>query len=269
MKALETITDAMRKALREEVGWVRMMEWGNMLRKSPSVPFMRRREDEEVARARELFGDAAPSAEVACVVPTYKRPQQLLAALDSILSQTYKDFVAIVVDDGAGLPPLPSDPRVKAISLSRNIGTAGIVRNVGIRASASRYVAFLDDDNTWHPDHLKRCVTALNSGADIVYTAIARRTPSGRQLDVLSRPFDRRAFRQGSWIDTSAIVIRRSEQVRFSRLPRGRHTIPGEDWEFVYRLSRGARVEHIPVVTVDYLINPQSFYTPWTEAATE
>ena len=268
MSEAKGITTALRRKLRDEIGWVRMMEWRNVLLTGPAAISMRRREDEEVARARHLLAASRPSAEVVCIVPTYKRPRQLLNAVESILAQTYKHFAAIVVDDGAGLPPLPSDPRLTAISLSRNLGAAGVVRNVGIRSSASRYIAFLDDDNTWHPDHLGRCVTALQDNVDLVYTAIARRTPSGREVDVLSAPFDRRAFTQESWIDTSAIVLRRTDDVRFSRLPRGRHTIPGEDWEFVYRLSKGAKVEHVPVVTVDYLINPESFYTPWSEANT-
>jgi hypothetical protein len=109
---------------------------------------------------------------------------------------------------------------------------------------------------------------ALATENDLVYTALARLTPSGRKLDVVSAPFNRRTLINDAYVDTSAIVVRRGNGVLFSRLPRGRHTLPGEDWEFVYRLSRGARVAHIPIVTVDYLVNPESFYTPWTDAAT-
>ena len=244
------------------------MEWRNNLLMGPAVPGIRWSEDREVARAKRELGAVCPAATIACIVPTYKRPEQLLKAIDSILNQTFTDFVVMVVDDGGGLPDMPNDPRVHAFSLRKNTGIAGVVRNVGIRTSRSKYIAFLDDDNAWHAEHLAHCIGPLEDGADLVYTAIARRTLSGREVDVLSAPFDRRAFTQESWIDTSAIVIRRTEDVYFSRLPRGRHTIPGEDWEFVYRLSRRARVEHVPVVTVDYLVNPDSFYTPWTETAT-
>ncbi|WP_231591453.1 glycosyltransferase [Saccharothrix sp. ST-888] len=38
-----------------------------------------------------------------------------------------------------------------------------MVRNVGIRLSSSRYVAFLDDDNEWEPDHLGPAVGALRA----------------------------------------------------------------------------------------------------------
>jgi glycosyltransferase involved in cell wall biosynthesis len=268
MSWLGQIWTGIRQRVRREIGFVRIMEWRNDLLMGPAIPRIRWSEDREVERAKREFANGMPAATVAVIVPTYKRPEQLLKAIDSILAQTFTDFVVMVIDDGGGLPALPDDPRVHAFSLRRNTGIAGVVRNVGIRTSRSKYVAFLDDDNSWHAGHLEHCIGPLERGADLVYTAIARHTLSGRKVDVLSAPFDRRAFTQESWIDTSAIVIRRTDGVYFSRLPRGRHTIPGEDWEFVYRLSRRARVEHIPVVTVDYLVNPESFYTPWTETAT-
>jgi glycosyltransferase involved in cell wall biosynthesis len=115
---------------------------------------------------------------------------------------------------------------VIAVSLSKNMGIAGVVRNVGIRLSHSQYIAFLDDDNTWHPEHLALCLDSLKAGQDLVYTAIARRTVGGRELDVVSAPFDRRTLINEGYVDTSAIVVRRADNVRFSRLPRGRTTLP-------------------------------------------
>lgn len=256
-----------KEKVRKQIGFIPVLEWRNKLFMSHAVPRIYGRESNEVARLAATLG-APPSASVACVVPTYRRPDRVGSAVQSILNQTYRDLIVIVVDDGGGLPPLPDDPRVFGVSLSKNFGIAGVVRNVGIRLTRSEFIAFLDDDNTWHPNHLQLCVDALTTGQDLVYTAIARRTASGRELDVVSAPFDRKTLINDAYVDTSAIVVKRSDGVRFSRLPRGRDTLPGEDWEFVYRLSRRAKVLHIPVVTVDYLINPESFYTPWTDAAT-
>ncbi|MCZ9339840.1 glycosyltransferase family 2 protein, partial [Streptomyces sp. TRM76130] len=105
----------------------------------------------EDAETRRLAADlpAPPTALVATVIATHRRPEALRAAVRSALAQTVRDQVVIVVDDGAGLPGLPDDPRLSAVSLSRNTGVAGVVRNVGIRLTRSRYVAFLDDDNLW------------------------------------------------------------------------------------------------------------------------
>ena len=258
----------LRGWVRRRVGFIPLMEWRNQLLMGPAVPGIAWRETREVARLRQSLAGVSVSAAVACIVPTYRRHDRLIAAIDSILKQTFQDFVIIVVDDGGGLPKLQNDPRVIAVSLAKNTGIAGVVRNIGIRLSRSKYVAFLDDDNTWHPEHLALCLERLNAGQDLVYTAIARRTVGGRELDVVSAPFDRTTLINDGYVDTSAIVVRRADDVRFSRLPRGRTTLPGEDWEFVFRLSRHLRVAHIPIVTVDYLVNPESFYTPWTDAST-
>src|SRR5262249_28593904 len=148
-----------------------------------------------------------PAALVATVVPTYRRPEPLQRAVRSALAQTIADHVVIVVDDGGGLPDLPADPRLVAGSLSRHLGGAGVVRNVGIRLTRSEFVAFLDDDNEWRPDHLEVALARLRGPAgrpDGVYTALRRVTPDGVEHDVLSVPFDRRLAADRSFLDTNA-----------------------------------------------------------------
>ncbi len=241
-----------------------MFELANRVTMGKALPQLKAFEDVEVARIAADLG-SPPTASVACIVPTYKRPEQLLVALNSILAQGYQDFVIVVIDDGAGLPPLPRDPRIFSASLSRNSKVLGLVRNVGIRVSNSPYIAFLDDDNSWLPEHLGLVVTALEGGLDLVYTALRRRTIEGREIDILSKPFDPRSFiRVTNYVDSNSIALRRSPDAIFSRLPRVRGTSPKEDWEFVYRqMRRGALIEHIAVPTVEYLVNSQSYYTSW------
>jgi glycosyltransferase involved in cell wall biosynthesis len=235
----------------------------NVVVLGPRLPGLIRFENSEVARLRAILGKI-PEAKIACIIPTYRRPQGLLKAIHSILAQERQDFVIIVVDDGAGLPPLPADPRIFAFSLSRNSAVLGIVRNIGIRLSRSEYVAFLDDDNVWTPRHLAVAVESLERGADFVYTAVRRTRPDGSELDILSKPFDRKRFSdETSWVDANSIVLRRSCCLPFSRLARTRKTLPKEDWEFVWRVSRRANVVHVPEVTVEYLVNPSSYYTSW------
>jgi glycosyltransferase involved in cell wall biosynthesis len=184
--------------------------------------------------------------------------------LNSILRQSYADFVVIVIDDGGGLPELPKDPRIFAVSLSKNSAVLGIVRNIGIRISNSRYIAFLDDDNTWTEKHLELTISALEEGADFVYSSIRRTMSDGTELDILSREYDRRELADGeNYIDANAIVLRRSRQAVFSRLPRVKSTLPKEDWEFAFRLTRNRRVRHISTPTVEYLVNMQSYFTGW------
>jgi glycosyltransferase involved in cell wall biosynthesis len=80
-------------------------------------------------------------------------------------AQTYKDFEAIVVNDGS--PDTPELEKVLAPYLNRivylkqeNKRAAG-ARNNAIRHARGEFVAFLDSDDTWMPDHLARRCSCL------------------------------------------------------------------------------------------------------------
>ncbi|WP_051938971.1 glycosyltransferase family 2 protein [Phaeacidiphilus oryzae] len=257
---------ALWEPLKRRFGWLVLFEARNKLLLAPSALRLLRVENAETRRCAALVG--RPSARVATVIATHRRPEQLLRAVRSALGQTVRDQVVMVVDDGAGLPELPADDRLFAVRLSRNTGVAGVVRNVGIRLTDSRYVAFLDDDNLWEPDHLERALAVLDApgGPDAVYTALRRIRPDGSALDVLSVPFDRRRAAHESFLDTNAFVARRDRALRFSRLRRTPSVLPREDWELIRRYSRRRTVGHLPRVTVRYLVNPESFFTDWRPA---
>lgn len=263
------LVQAVRTSLRRTFGlWV-LFEARNKALGWPSALLARRRERAEVRRLAATT--AVPPARVTTIIPTYRRPGPLVAAVASALAQDEADHTVVVVDDGGGLPELPAHPRLVAVSLAANTARVGVVRNVGLALARSTYVAFLDDDNTWYPHHLTTALAALEEaesrGPALVYTAVERVRPDGTRLDVLSRSFDRRAFADEAFVDTNSIVTR-LEGVRFSRVPRGRDTLPGEDWELVHRLSRRRRALHVPQVTVRYTVNPDSYFSHWDDAAT-
>ncbi|MFE2329099.1 glycosyltransferase family 2 protein [Streptomyces sp. NPDC059385] len=249
-------------------GWLVLFETRNKVLLAPTALRLRRVEDAETRRLARVLA-SPPSALVATVIATHRRPEQLRAAVRSALEQTVRDQVVIVVDDGAGLGELPEDPRLFAVSLAHNTGVAGVVRNVGIRLTRSRYVAFLDDDNLWEPDHLERTLAALEpaGGPDAVYTALRRVLPDGSEQDVLSVPYDRRRAAREAFLDTNAFVARRNRSLHFSRLRRTPEVLPREDWELIRRYGRRHRVRHLPHPTVRYLMNPASFYTQWQQSS--
>ncbi|HXR72678.1 glycosyltransferase family A protein [Actinocrinis sp.] len=259
-----------KRILRRQFGWLPLYELRNKVLLSHTVPKVWLFETSEVRRLRKLL-QAAPSSLVTTVIPTYKRADALRAAVESALAQTVADNLVIVVDDGGGqVPPLPDDPRVVAVSLRRNTAVLGVVRNVGVRLARSPFVAFLDDDNTWEPEHLATALAALEARPkepsyrlDGVYTALRRVTPDGREMDVLSVPYDRKLAREKAFLDANAFVARRSRALRFSRLRRDKGVLPREDWASFYRYARHHRIAHVPVPTVRYLVNPDTYYTVW------
>ncbi len=111
---------------------------------------------------------------ISVIISTYNREKLLQRAIDSVLAQTFKDFEIIVVDDHSKTPPnikLPKgENRLIAMRLPHNTGYCVKPRNVGIMIARGDYIAYLDDDNVYLPDHLKALYDAITKNqADVVY----------------------------------------------------------------------------------------------------
>jgi len=96
---------------------------------------------------------------VSVIIPTYNGESYLGKAIQSVLNQTYSNFELIIIDDGSvdnttGVVEQFSDPRIKFIPLKENCG-ADVARNVGIRQSGGEIIAFLDQDDLFHPEKLE------------------------------------------------------------------------------------------------------------------
>jgi len=92
------------------------------------------------------------------IIPSYNTASLITACLDSVLGQTFRDFEAIVVNDGS-----PDTARLEAALRpyqerivylrEENKGAAG-ARNTAIGQARGEFLAFLDSDDSWLPDHL-------------------------------------------------------------------------------------------------------------------
>jgi glycosyltransferase involved in cell wall biosynthesis len=93
---------------------------------------------------------------VSCIVPTYNGEAYLDEALESIRAQTYQRLEVIVADDGSTDRTLEVaaryGPGLRVIAQA-NAGPAA-ARNLGLRAASGPFVAFLDQDDLWHPEKL-------------------------------------------------------------------------------------------------------------------
>lgn len=110
---------------------------------------------------------------VSVVTPTYKRPEKLPRAIDSVLNQTYPNVEIIIVDDNNPntegrhltemiMAPYAENPRVKYIKHERNQNGA-VARNTGVKNSNAKYIALLDDDDEFLPNKIQSQVDVLES----------------------------------------------------------------------------------------------------------
>lgn len=117
---------------------------------------------------RETCDDESISM-ISVIIPAYNRAPTLRRAIESVLRQTAQELEVIVVDDAstdasAEIARGVEDPRVRCITHPSNRGGA-VARNTGIMAAAGDYLAFLDSDDEWLPEHLADSLAFLQEHA--------------------------------------------------------------------------------------------------------
>ena len=102
-------------------------------------------------------------APLSVIIPAYRAEGTIDRALASVAAQSIKPYEVIVVDDGSpdgtlkaaqGMSDSMGSIKLKIIG-QENKG-AGAARNRALQEASQEYVAFLDADDTWKPDKLKR-----------------------------------------------------------------------------------------------------------------
>jgi len=103
---------------------------------------------------------------IAIITRTLNRPLLLERAARSIINQTFRDFVWVIVNDGEQKPDdaIISDFPQDKIFMIRNSQPVGMeaAANMGLKASKSEYVIIHDDDDSWHPEFLEKTTSYLD-----------------------------------------------------------------------------------------------------------
>jgi glycosyltransferase involved in cell wall biosynthesis len=113
---------------------------------------------------------------VSAVIPTRNRTQLVCRAVRSVLKQTYVNIEVIVVVDGPDSSTVQAllaltDPRLRIVALEGNVGGSE-ARNIGAREARGEWIAFLDDDDEWLPEKIKRQINSIGAEErEIIFSA--------------------------------------------------------------------------------------------------
>ena len=112
------------------------------------------------------------------IIPIYNRAKTLTRCIESILSQTYREFELILVDDHSTDDSFSvveeyakKDSRIVCLKQSENKTGAQAARNTGIKAAKYNWIMFNDSDDTWRKDKIEKELDVLkkhNFNKDIV-----------------------------------------------------------------------------------------------------
>jgi glycosyltransferase involved in cell wall biosynthesis len=108
---------------------------------------------------------------VAIITRTKNRPILLPRAIESVLSQSFKDWIHVIVNDGGNPTELeavvePHLPVYKGrLSIVHHAVSLGMeaASNAGIDSSCSEFLVIHDDDDSWAPTFLERCHAFMTS----------------------------------------------------------------------------------------------------------
>ncbi len=198
---------------------------------------------------------------VSVIIPTHDRPQMLREAVDSVLAQTFQDFEIIIVLNGASAASidmgrrLSSNPKVRVIEMEDSSLAAS--RNYGLTSAESEWVAFLDDDDIWHPEKLElQLAAAAQTGADLVTCNFGAFNDKGEIADagLAPRPPGLN-FAEALMLDNfvsggSSVIVKRAVICRrggFDASLRG-----CEDWDMWRRLAWDAKFHYLDRRLVRY-----------------
>ena len=157
------------------------------------------------------------------ITPAYNVGRWIDETIDSVLRQTERQFEYIIVDDGSTDDTadvirrrLSGDDRIRLISTSN--GGSGEARNVALAHASAPFVAFLDGDDHWHPEFLRRQLDAMGSapagvGATFCHTRVM--LESGQVVGLRWQPtgsfdLDRLLIENNPTHNGSSLLIRRS-----------------------------------------------------------
>jgi glycosyltransferase involved in cell wall biosynthesis len=127
---------------------------------------------------------------VSIITPSYKSKKFISQTIESVIVQTYKNWEMLIVDDVSPDDSnkliekyVKKDSRIKLIKLEENSGPA-VARNKAIEESKGRYIAFLDSDDLWKFDKLKKQLEFMKKNTyELTYTNYETMNEEGENLN--------------------------------------------------------------------------------------
>jgi len=155
------------------------------------------------------------------ILPNYNKSKFLEEAINSLVTQTYKNWHIYIIDDHSSdnswsiIKKFSNLNNITHVRLSKNMGPS-FCRNYAMRISKSKYISFIDSDDTWESVKLEKQIDFMEKNN--LYFTYTDYTPffqinekkTYKQKTRLKDTFDFNTFIKNSSINTTTMIIRRS-----------------------------------------------------------
>lgn len=185
---------------------------------------------------------------VSCIIPTRNRQSLLKRALDSVISQTYKNLEIIIVDDASqdetqfvARDYVDKDRRVKYFKHLTPMGGSG-ARNTGINVASGEYVAFLDDDDEWVNNKIEKQLKAIKNFDAVICAAIV--AGEIRVRDFYNKCIvDSNDLKKSTIYGSGSSLLARSSVMRNNLFD---EELPNsQDWDMLVRISSEYKIRYL------------------------
>ena len=163
---------------------------------------------------------------ITIILPNYNSEKYLDDTLKSIISQSYKDWNLKIVDDNSNIKTLnilkryENEKNFEITYLKNNMG-AGYCRNLAIKNTNSKYIAFIDSDDIWEKNKLLNQLNFMEkNNFQFTYTSYRTFNEINGKENFINPPklFNYKKFIKNTSIATSTMMILRESinDIRFS-----------------------------------------------------
>lgn len=154
---------------------------------------------------------------VSVIMPAYNAEKTLAMAVDSVLSQTYKNLELIIINDCSKDETqliaeryAEKDKRVFVLRNEKNSGVS-ITRHNGVQMAKGKWIAFLDSDDAWTPNKLeKQFEVQKKNNAKLVFTGSAFMDQDGNRKEWILHVPERIGYKKllkQNLISNSSVLI--------------------------------------------------------------
>lgn len=200
---------------------------------------------------------------ISIIIPTYNRGGIIDNTLDSIKTQSYKEWECIIVDDHSSDDTrdvvgmyVKQDRRFKYLINERKKGAQG-ARNTGLYHTSAEWVFFFDSDNQLQPNCLSELVLGIRDNVDVVqcYSRVLN-VDTGEVVKYFKWSnygnIEKDLFTGEAYVDFNHAIIRRSKVIEIGGLDEDCPCM--QEWDTHLRLSKTARYNTVEKVLVDYYV---------------
>jgi len=155
------------------------------------------------------------------ILPNYNKTEFLDEAINSVITQTYKNWHLYIIDDNSSdnsekiIDKFSNLKNVTIIKLQKNKGPS-FCRNYAMRISKSKYISFIDSDDSWLNDKLEKQIYFMEKyNLSFTYTDYTPFFENFGKKKIKNRTFlkdhfNYRTFIRNSSINTTTMIIARS-----------------------------------------------------------